>query len=103
MSLPTNGLRDHDYVDSTGTNPEESELRYLFVVDADSSGGILPMACDLAADTDAELVIGAPVIVPDQTPLSGLEARMEGKRLAAKYKLKAKQQSPESLPLNPWW
>jgi len=64
MSLPTNGSRDHDDVDSTGTNPEESELRYLFVVDADTSEAILPMACDLAADADAELVISAPVVVP---------------------------------------
>jgi hypothetical protein len=64
MSLPTNGLRDHDDVDSTGTNPEESELRYLFVVDADTPEAILPMTCDLAADEDAELVISAPVVVP---------------------------------------
>ena len=89
---PTLHLDDHDQ--------EASKPRFLFPVDEDGAGTILPLVCDLVAAADGELLIGSPVLLPHQTPLDALEPREEGERVAAKYVLEAKQQFEESPPIN---
>lgn len=70
---------------------EETRAHVLFTVDGDHAAGSLPLVCDLRADADAELVIGSPVVLPDQTSLEAVEPRREGRRRAAQYVLKAKE------------
>lgn len=73
----------------------ESAPRYLFTVDGEHPEKVLPLVCALVADAEADLVIGAPVDIPDQTSLEAPEPRREGEELAARYGLEAKQQCGE--------
>lgn len=70
----------------------EAGARVLYTVDGDHAATSLPLVCDLRADADAELVIGSPVVLSDQTSLEAAGSRGEGRRLAAKYVLKAKEE-----------
>lgn len=79
---------------------EEPQPRYLFPVDGEHSDEVLWLVCDLVADADAELVIASPVTVPEQTPLKMPLPRERGRRRAATFVLKAKQQCHGSPPID---
>ncbi|MFB6095152.1 MAG: universal stress protein [Halodesulfurarchaeum sp.] len=79
--------------DESGQRPP----RYLFTVDGQHPRSVLPLVCDLAADAGADLFIGAPVTVPEQTPLEAQEPQFRGDRLAAKHALAAKTTCGEGV------
>lgn len=74
--------------------------RFLFTVDGHQPASVLPLVCDLLADADAELLIGSPVTLPEQTPLTAPGPRHEGERSAARNVMKAKQQCGDGLSIN---
>lgn len=100
MQPPDEGLPDRPTLHLDDHHQEPSKPRFLFPVDGDGADAILPLVCDLVAAADGELLIGSPVILPDQTPLDAPEPREEAEWVAAKYVLEAKQQFPESPPIN---
>lgn len=80
---------------------EGTSTRILFTVDGHQPGKVLPLVCDFVAEADAELLVGSPVILPDQTPLTAPEPRVGGERLAAQYVLEVKQQCADSRSVDP--
>lgn len=88
MGQPGAELRDSP----TAATHGDHQPRILFTMDGPQPASVLPLVCDLVADADAKLVIGSPVVLPDQTPLGAPEPRREGERLAVQYVLKAKRQ-----------
>lgn len=93
LSHEHSGLHQHSS-DST----EKIPLRYLFTVDGEESQETLQIACDLATAAGAELFLGAPIAVPEQTPLGADELQVKGKRLVAKHAKNAKSQCGNELP-----
>lgn len=91
MAPPEEDLSDPQDVDVEIEYADETRAHVLFTVDGDHAAGSLPLVCDLRADADAELVVGSPVVLPDQTSLEAVEPRREGRRRAAQYVLKAKE------------
>lgn len=77
---------------------ERIPLRYLFTVDGDEPSEVLEIVCDLATAAGAELFLGAPVTVPEQTPLHAEEPRLRGERLAAKQVQDAESRCGDELP-----
>ena len=100
MQPPDGGLPDRPTLHLDEHDQEASNPRFLFPVNGARADAVLPLVCDLVAAADGELLIGSPVIHPDQTPLDALEPREEAERVAAKYVLEAKQLFEESPPIN---
>lgn len=63
----------------------------LFAVDGEYPEAILPLVCDLVVDAGVELVIAAPVTLPEQTPLTSAGPKAEGKHQVAKLVSAAKR------------
>ena len=85
---------------SSGGGPNSGERRYLLAVDGESTNSLLPIVCDLVADVQGELVIGNPVILPGQTPLSMPDPRHDGERLVAEIALKVQQECQGPPPIH---
>lgn len=100
MGRPVDGPDEHSAGESPVQNPGGSWPRYLFCVDGDHPERTLPFVCDLVADAGAELIIGSPVVLPDQTPLEAPVPRRDGERLAAKFVFKANQQCNSSSSID---
>lgn len=77
---------------SSGQGPNSGERRYLFAVDGEHTNNVLPLVCDLVADAESELVLGNPVILPEQTPLSMPDPRHEGERHVAEIAFTVKEE-----------
>lgn len=77
---------------SSGRGPNSPERRYLFAVDGGNTNHVLPLVCDLVADARGELVVGHPVILPEQTPLSMPDPKHEGERHVSEIVLRVKQE-----------
>lgn len=91
MGRPGDGPEAHPDKTFPARTPGRDTPRYLFTVDGEHPESTLPIVCDLVADAGAELVVGSPVVLPDQTSLEAPEPRRDGRRRAAKFVLKAKQ------------
>lgn len=100
MQPPDDDTVEGAPVDVDDGNGDESKPRYLFPVDSGRPRAVLPLVCDLVAEANGELVIGAPVVLPDQTSLEAPEPRREGERLAADYVLEAKQACESNPPVD---
>jgi nucleotide-binding universal stress UspA family protein len=61
---------------------------------------LIPLVCDLVADADGELVMAAPVTVPEQTPLSVSEPKEEANDRLAKLVKQADQQCEDTQLIN---
>lgn len=72
------------------SSPAESPIRFLFTVDGDEPREVLEIVCDLVRDGDAELFLGAPVKVPEQTRLDAEQPKFRGQRMVGKYTMEAK-------------
>lgn len=92
------GARLH--VDSHDGAGDLEKPRYLFPVDGEHPEKVLPLVCDLVEEAEGELLIGLPVILPDQTSLEAPDPRREAERRAAEYVLEAKQQCERSPPIH---
>jgi nucleotide-binding universal stress UspA family protein len=77
---------------------EGIQLRYLFTLDGDEPREVLEIVCDLAIAAGAELFLGVPVTVPEQTPLNAEEPQLRGERLTAKYVPNAESRCGNELP-----
>lgn len=88
MSEETDLFEERPEVPET-TSSSEAPPRYLFTVDGDEPREVLTIVCDLVVDADAELLLGAPVTVPEQTPLDADQPRSRGERLVAKVGMEA--------------
>lgn len=62
--------------------------RLLFPVDGEHTEDLLPLVCTLVDGWPADLILAAPVTVPNQTPLDTPQLSTEGKRQVGKYALK---------------
>lgn len=100
MTPPDEDLYEHPTVDFEDGDQAESKPRFLFAVDGDRPDEVLPLVCDLVKDASGELLIGSPVVLPDQTSLEAPEPRRIGEELAAKYVLEAKQQCDKTPPID---
>lgn len=86
--------------DSPLRDSGEARRRFLFAIDGEHARDLLPLVCDLVADADAELLVAAPVSVPEQTPLSMPKPRQEAERLVARIALEAKETCQGSPPIH---
>lgn len=65
--------------------------RLLFPVDGEHTEDLLRLVCALVDGWPADLVLAAPVTVPNQTPLDAPQLSIEGKREVGRYALKVDQ------------
>lgn len=100
MGQPEAGQQAHFSADMHGDTSGSMQPRFLFTVDGHQPAKVLPLVCDIVVDANAELIIGSPVTLPEQTPLRAPEPRREGERLAAQFILKAKQQCDRRSPID---
>ncbi|MFB6104270.1 MAG: universal stress protein [Halobacteriaceae archaeon] len=68
-----------------------ADHRVLFPVDGDVTDAVLDMVAAIVTDLDATLYLGAPVQVPNQTPLDTPQLQRRGERMAAQYALQIHQ------------
>jgi nucleotide-binding universal stress UspA family protein len=71
---------------------EATPRRFLFPVDGEHARDLIPLVCNLVADADGELVMGYPVTLPEQTPLTSSDPPEEAKGLLDKLVKQADQQ-----------
>lgn len=96
MSHTEDGPGENSEAEPPGDGSEHPQPRYLFAVDTDHADDILPLVCDLITDADADLYIGSPVTLPEQTPLEMPDPRQQGQRRAAEFVFEAKQQCSDA-------
>jgi|GEM_PF-5839445 len=78
-------------LDTDDPTEDPDRRRVLLPVDGDHADRALELLCPIAAEMGATLYLAAPVTVPNQTPLDTPELESRGRRLAAKYALRAKE------------
>lgn len=91
MADPEAEVGAHPDVAFPTHSSDETPPRYLFAVDGDHPRQLLPLVCDLVADASGELIIGYPVVLPEQTSIEAPEPRLDAERLVSKLTLEAKQ------------
>jgi len=99
MDLSDDDVRVHseEIVPSDGS--DQSVQRYLFPVDGEHSGEILPIVCDLIAGTEAELFIAYPVTESDEPSPTMPDPEREARREVAQFVLEANQQCQSDAPI----
>ena len=100
MQPPDDTPGERPSLDLGDGEDHEVPPKFLFPVDGDHPEKVLPLVCDLVAEADGELLIGSPVILPDQTSLEAPDPRRDGERLAAKYVFEAKQRCESNPPID---
>lgn len=100
MQPPEDDSGDRVRVDSRDGAGDLERPGYLFTVDGEHPEKVLPLVCDLVQEAEGELLIGLPVILPDQTSLEVPDPRQEAERRAAEYVLEAKEQCESNPSIN---
>lgn len=100
MGRPEVGPQERPRRATNGDTSEDTPPRVLFAIDGDQAAKVLPIVCDLVADADAELMIGSPVVLPDQTSLEAQQPRRKAERLAAQFVLRAREECVGSRPID---